>query len=397
MGIFLSARFKGERSTMVKRKIPLVLLLVTLFADQVWKCSAQDELQEILEDLRAEQLAEDSIALNEEKRDEQLLLSAAILGKKFVAGKTALGSAAASGIANTANSFLQQLQLADLSTRNHICLHTCRNSPEFETCINLCRTLIGLPRFSFDDSNIIVEDPPLPEEEPEAQSLLLGLGGLGRLRPDIIPGRPCRRICRTVLAPRRRRRCVNICRRYFGRSPLSLEDFVMNEARDAQQIHAEGSVNFNGDNAVGTINGGRFRNFGSGRFGQSGTRQPQQFNAGGLVNFHGANAAGNINQNICNEPPQQEPPKPEPPKPDIAPPSWSSRHAQQFNVDGGVNFHGINAAGNINQNCNESPNVPQHSSRQAQQFSAKGPVNFNGDNAAGNINQGICVGAPSWS
>ena len=51
-GIILSARFKGERSTMVKRKIPLVLLLVTLFADQVWKCSAQDELQEILEDLR---------------------------------------------------------------------------------------------------------------------------------------------------------------------------------------------------------------------------------------------------------------------------------------------------------------------------------------------------------
>jgi len=222
----LPARFKGERSTMVKRKIPLVLLLVTLFADQVWKCSAQDELQEILEDLRAEQLAEDSIALNEENRAEQLLLSAAILGKKFVAGKTALGSAAASGIANTANSFLQQLQLADLSTRNHICLHTCRNSPEFETCINLCRTLIGLPRFSFDDSNIIVEDPPLPEEEPEAQSLLLGLGGLGRLRPDIIPGRPCRRICRSVLAPRRRRRCVNTCRRILGRRPLILEDLL---------------------------------------------------------------------------------------------------------------------------------------------------------------------------
>merc|ERR1712018_44584 len=225
MGIFPSARFKGERSTMVKRKIPLVLLLVTLFADQVWKCSAQDELQEILEDLRAEQLAEDSIALNEENRAEQLLLSAAILGKKFVAGKTALGSAAASGIANTANSFLQQLQLADLSTRNHICLHTCRNSPEFETCINLCRTLIGLPRFSFDDSNT-VEDPQLPEEGPEEQSLLLRLGGLGRLRPDIIPGRPCRRICRTVLAPRRRRRCVNICRRIFGRRPLILEDLL---------------------------------------------------------------------------------------------------------------------------------------------------------------------------
>ena len=176
---------------------------------------------------RAEQLAEDSIALTEENRAEQLLLSAAILGKKFVAGKTALGSAAASGIANTANSFLQQLQLADLSTRNHICLHTCRNSPEFETCINLCRTLIGLPRFSFDDSNtVMVESPQLPEEEPEAQSLLLGLGGLGRLRPDIIPGRPCRRICRSVLAPRRRRRCVNTCRRIFGRRPLNLEDLM---------------------------------------------------------------------------------------------------------------------------------------------------------------------------
>ena len=104
---------------------------------------------------------DDDDMLDEADREEQLKLTAALLGTKFIGGKLALATKAASaasaaaiakakGIAGFADSFLDTIDLADLSSRNHICLAKCRNSPHFEKCLNHCRDLVGLSRVDFD-------------------------------------------------------------------------------------------------------------------------------------------------------------------------------------------------------------------------------------------------------
>jgi len=115
---------------MIKGKVSLVVLLLALAR----ATSAQDELQEILDDLQ----------LDAGGREEQFLLSA-LIGKSL-ASKAALASAAVSGISNTAT-------LAALTAKQHGCLDKCRNSPNFKTCVNHCREIVGLSEVKFDSTS----------------------------------------------------------------------------------------------------------------------------------------------------------------------------------------------------------------------------------------------------
>jgi len=235
--------------------------------DQPQEVAANNEIQDFFEfeDILSGNSLDDEFdsfgeadMLPQSDREEQLLLSASLLAKGLFAGKAALGSAAVSGVADKANSVRGVINHADLTSRNTLCLHTCRNSPVFETCINHCRSLVGLPPLSFsslgennaDDGNrsgandgnqsdagddnrsgVDVVDPKLPVEDPNEQTFWkTGLEEIG-LMPEVIPGRPCRRLCRSFFG-RRRRRCVNTCRRLFGRLPLTSEELLIVDASE---------------------------------------------------------------------------------------------------------------------------------------------------------------------